>query len=642
MKYRITVFLMALLVGMIVFNAAESIEAGTAKTSNIVKLADIKPGLKCEVHTCFSGYELVEYDAEVIGRIKNGIGANLDMILVRLSGKDIEKSGVFNGMSGSPVYHGKKLLGSVSFAIGSFPRQIIAGVTPAEYVLDIQTPLPEMKGKTGVTMLSQLNSAVFSRFKINDSRLARLIPPAQEENDLAAFGENSSRLLVPLSFSGFNEKAVKHLKLFASGLGFRLMDGGFTSGGNVGISPAMFSAGALADKIPVSKPDVSIAGGMAIAIPLVRGDISIAASGTVTYIEGNKLFAFGHEFFNSGAVEYPVHLAKVLTVFGSDFNGFHIVEPGEEIGKLHEDRLTGVYGKLGERASMIPVEVQIRNSGVLMHKYNFESIQGALAPILLFTSGVNTIYRSFSLDKQLTIGVKFYIELEGSGMKPVSAQDIYTGGQAATNAALLPAIALFMLEYNDFEKVRIRRVKIAFDYQVNQKKAEIIKVRYNKDELAPGERLDLRIYLRTWRGNTVVKDASFRIPESFSEGRLRIIIGDSSYITSMENRSIGARPQLVNLEHIVRLINSYRGGDNIYIQFRRVSRGIYTQGRFLSDLPTTALEMFTAKDTDSDIIPLRSALLAEDKISTDYLITGHQIVSLKIKTKPDLEKKEKK
>ena len=104
-------------------------------------LSQVRPGLKGVGRTIFEGNKVEEFQVEVLGVLKNAIGPKHDVILARLSGGPLAKTGVILGMSGSPVYVDGKLLGAVSLA---FPlsTEPIAGITPIQEMLDV---VPESK-----------------------------------------------------------------------------------------------------------------------------------------------------------------------------------------------------------------------------------------------------------------------------------------------------------------------------------------------------------------------------------------------------------------------------------------------------------------------------------------------------------------
>ncbi|NIM63043.1 MAG: peptidase S55 SpoIVB, partial [Acidobacteria bacterium] len=98
--------------------------------------------------------------------------------------------------------------------------------------------------------------------------------------------------------------------------------------------------------------------GSAIGLKLVRGDVELVASGTVTWIDGDGVLAFGHPLFGLGAVDLPLTAARVETLLPSLQSSTKLAVPLNEIGALRQDRTAAVYGRLGAEPQMIPIRVQ--------------------------------------------------------------------------------------------------------------------------------------------------------------------------------------------------------------------------------------------------------------------------------------------
>src|SRR5947209_8511563 len=118
---------------------ATSKQAQTSENpaAQIIPVSEIHAGMKGVAYTVFQGTEPEPMDVEVLGVLKNTNGPKGDLILVRLGGKKAEYTGVVAGMSGSPVYFDGRLAGAVSYRIGQFSKEAIAGVTPIEQMLEI-------------------------------------------------------------------------------------------------------------------------------------------------------------------------------------------------------------------------------------------------------------------------------------------------------------------------------------------------------------------------------------------------------------------------------------------------------------------------------------------------------------------------
>ena len=95
---------------------------------------------------------------------------------------------------------------------------------------------------------------------------------------------------------------------------------------------------------------------------LTRGDYSLAAAGTVTYRDGEKIYAFGHPFLSLGISDLPMSESSVVTVIPNLNNSFKLAVPEAMVGSMTQDRNTGVFGKLGQSPKMIPVQINLTTS----------------------------------------------------------------------------------------------------------------------------------------------------------------------------------------------------------------------------------------------------------------------------------------
>src|SRR5215471_14706861 len=112
--------------------AASVISGDTAQMS----IDDIRPGMVGISRTVFDGTHVEEFKANILGVLENVIGPNRNLILAKLEGGPLAHTGVIAGMSGSPVYVDGKLIGAVSYALGSFSKEPIAGITPIAEMTD--------------------------------------------------------------------------------------------------------------------------------------------------------------------------------------------------------------------------------------------------------------------------------------------------------------------------------------------------------------------------------------------------------------------------------------------------------------------------------------------------------------------------
>ena len=101
-----------------------------------MSVAEIRPGMVGIGRTVFEGTRVEEFKVKIIGVIENVIGTHRNLILARLEGGPLANTGVIAGMSGSPVYIDGRLIGAVSYALGAFSKEPIAGITPIDEMTD--------------------------------------------------------------------------------------------------------------------------------------------------------------------------------------------------------------------------------------------------------------------------------------------------------------------------------------------------------------------------------------------------------------------------------------------------------------------------------------------------------------------------
>ena len=134
--------------------------------AGVFPLSQVHRGLRGVAYTVFEGTQPEAMEVEILGLLHNALGPGQDMILARLVGAKPEYTGVVAGMSGSPVYIDGKLLGALSYRIGQFSKEPIAGITPIAQMFQVRDqPVAPLMG-----------TAVASAALPADSTQNRLLP----------------------------------------------------------------------------------------------------------------------------------------------------------------------------------------------------------------------------------------------------------------------------------------------------------------------------------------------------------------------------------------------------------------------------------------------------------------------------------
>ena len=370
------------------------------------RVEDLKPGMRGTGRTVFQGTKPEEFQVEILG-VMHGISPGASAVLARFSGGPLANTGVFEGMSGSPVFIDGKLLGAVAFAF-QFSKDPIGGITPITQMVGAF----EDSGAVGSGGI---------RIQVKKSLLwQHLLPPAatdqgggflqslplgweEQSAPVRSSGHSLVPIATPLALGGVPPVTVRTFDAQLRAMGFSLFQG---SGA---------SQGAGASRKPAASDGAALEPGSNIAIPLVRGDLDASAGGTVTYIEGDKLYAFGHLLFNLGFTELPMHKAYALTVFPSLQSSFKILETAEPVGTIRQDRSSGIYGVLGQKTKMIPMAVQMTTSRGAKKELRYEIARDQfLTPFLVNFTVFNSIVASERGLGVSTLRVKGTISIKGA------------------------------------------------------------------------------------------------------------------------------------------------------------------------------------------------------------------------------------
>ncbi|HSS45479.1 MAG TPA: SpoIVB peptidase S55 domain-containing protein, partial [Thermoanaerobaculia bacterium] len=341
--------------------------AAFAQPTEILSEEKVVPGMKgYGVTDLGDGKGIQRFDVEILGLLKR-FAPRQDLILARVSGAGLENSGIIAGMSGSPVYVDGKLVGALAYG-WPFSKDPICGITPIQSMLDIRhapaaPPVPI--GGSAASTARLVSAFAQGRFA---ERLEDIWRPLRE-----ASGDSPAALPLPVSLAGEGSPGSLFGRL-AEAAGWMAVPSGVSSG------RAALAVGRRPSEV---SPAERLLPGSAVATELLSGDMDLSATGTVTWVEGNSVLAFGHPFLSMGPVSMPMARAEVLTVLPSIFRSFKFAATGSVLGSITQDRSSGILGTFGTRAPMVPITIRMSSEETPAQTYHFEVVHNSmLTPIL--------------------------------------------------------------------------------------------------------------------------------------------------------------------------------------------------------------------------------------------------------------------
>ena len=202
--------------------------------------------------------------------------------------------------------------------------------------------------------------------------------------------------------------------------------------GSEGFVPTGSSAAGLhAGEMPFDGP---LKPGDAVGVMLVSGDLQLGGTGTVTHIDGDRVYAFGHPFYNLGPTEFPMTRAYVYTVLPSLLSSMKLSSTGEVIGTFLQDRATAISGRLGAAPRMIPIALTLTSDRRPAHTFHFDVVNDQLlTPLAAYVSIFNTLGSYGRQVGSATFDVHGKATLKKHDA--IVFDNLFSGDQAANGAA---------------------------------------------------------------------------------------------------------------------------------------------------------------------------------------------------------------
>ena len=431
-------------------------------------VSSVREGMHGLAKTVVHGTTIDTFNVDVLGVLKNKGANGGDLVLVKVSGPLIDKTnGIAQGMSGSPVYINGKLLGAVAYG---FPQSggRIGMVTPIEDMLKLWA----IDDKGSSTMEPDVN---------------HLIP-----------------LETPLMASGYTADGMN-----------------FLSEKMKGFHMTPYSAASSGEddrKLPLYP-------GSSVAATMITGDLKLGAIGTVTYVDGDHILAFGHPFMNAGNTGYFMHNSYIFTVIPSTDTPFKLGSVGAEIGEINQDRGTGISGVSGESPSFVPLHARVtdedlrftRNLDVRMIKSQ------KLLPTLSATSVYNAISSTMDRSGEGTVKFTYTFYPADNAQKPFTRTNMYwSSSDIASRSVDEIYDVLKILADNRFKDYDLRNIDVNMSVTKDRKTARILDATATPMIVSPGDTIYLRVRLQAYRGDVFYKDMTFTVPKDQPYGKMML------------------------------------------------------------------------------------------------------------------------
>lgn len=566
--------------------------------------------------TVFRGETPERFDVEVID-VLHKFRPDQDLILIRTQHPILESANAVGGMSGSPVFIDEKLIGAYAYG-WSFGKEPIAGVTPIENMLaELARPVDPRIWKSLGTL-----PTIAKALESNGPRALRPRDPPEAFAQLRAHADRFGTsfnvagrpvpVATPLLLSGMTDQAIDVLSRELAPFGLEPVQ----AGGGSATTTAKRGSAKFVD-------------GASIGVQLVRGDIQATATGTVTYVEGQRLIGFGHPMLNAGQIGLPTCTSKVVHVLSSQQRSFKLAEAVTPLGAMIHDRQAAIVVDQATRADMIPMRVTLKGVPSAPRKvWNVELANHRLLTTgLAFSSLLNAVSASaidrtdlmYSIKAKVQVDKHGSVETEDVGFTPLGAAD----SGALSNARFFNVIGAAF--ENPFEEARIAGIDVELDVRFGREVVSIMDARVASDTVDPGKPVHVYVTLRNFDETERVEVVTVPIPKNAAGDSVEIAVepGDQVRIE---------QPKPDSLDDLFRMVRAGYPSTSLVVSTKLPQQGVKLRGQLVDSLPGSALDTLQPAN-EADKPTLFSTYERQERPGREVL-AGSARIKLNVREEP--------
>ena len=533
---------------------------------------ELKKGMKGYALTVMQGLEPEKMELEVIAFMPNKLTKS-GMILVKLSGKNVERSRVAAGMSGSPVYIDGKLVGALAYTWAN-ALELLAGIVPIQDMISDKT-------RSGNTVFVPQNaSPIQTAWFMNGMEESDILQKIQNIPDTKIYGKSLEEFItVPSSRSN-------------------------------GVAP--------------------LKAGDAVAIKLMEGDINLASIGTVTYVDGEDFYIYGHPMDSEGPISLPVARAEIYDVMSSSRLSFKLGRAlPETIGSTMFDGLSSVYGRFDKKASMIPVTINVRGKEY-SNTYNMNMARSRKYLPTLISEGMGAV-----LERELGKNIEKQVQLSWN-LEFTNNQVVSNSSTWVRHTPYAPtSIKTYWENYTSIlwsnSLVHLVPSKIEFTIDIKDEYYAyyaVSGVKVAKTAYFPGEDLNINLILQQYLADDIYTNMTLTLPKNLEEGAYTLLVGSS---ITLESELTELFPDKYAIRTVKKLLTELKKPiDNNVLQavLVDVREGSLIGSGFFEHVPVSRQSLFESKTGTGDSILVPK--LYQSELTMDAPVIGSKFIFVNI------------
>jgi len=513
----------------------------------MLPLDELKPGMKGEVWTVFKGTEPEPFGVEVTGVVRNALGPGKSLILCELTDERVQKMGAVAGMSGSPLYIDGRLAGALAYQVQKFETVRYAGFTPAADLIEVSRKSDQAIARAAATKPPATHPAATDRA---DDTLTPLTPV--------------------FAFGGLAPVVVDWLAPQFDALGLRVA-----------------SLGGQAAGISAPSTVRTLQPGDAVAVAVTTGDITLAATGTVSYVDGDRVVAFGHPMMGLGDVALPMARSEIVAILPSNLSSLKVANTGEIIGTISQDRLSAVAGELGAAPAMLPVEIAVVQPGEATRYLRFSAARHPqLTPLVIGAGTAQAVLGSN--DAGFTNGARIEATFAFPHGAAVPTTSLVSGPQGITQGLTEFVRDIGAVLQNPYEDVVPASIHVRVTPLTVNPQTTLEYVRLSRTVLSPGTDLEVTVGWRNHQGAPAEETVRIPVPAAWMGRNLELVAANGAILDQLTGRDgTVTAAQFRSLDALLERARLAREPDGLYLAVVESGRAFVDQADLTRDLPAS-------------------------------------------------------
>ncbi len=578
-----------------------------------IGIDEIKPGMKAYCLTTYRGTAVEKFELDVLDVVRN-VSPGRNAILVQGTDERFIHSGPVAGCSGSPVYINGRLAGALAFG-WVFSKDPLYGVTPIEEMLIDRETAKQKDSETGKQQPDDLAGVAFDFSKpIDFAEINKKFTEIKNQNT-AYCTPGIVPLPCPLITCGLPDSVCEQLDELVRPFGLMAVAG---IGGSSNPAESKPSS-AKAKLVP----------GSSLVVPLMTGDISMEVIGTVTEVDGDKVYGFGHSFLGYGKVNLPMATGQVHTVVSSMLRSFKLAGSLEIVGAITADESTAVFGRVGTEARMIPLTIKVdRYNDPQKRVYNCRVVSNRLlTPFILSLAIPGAAYMRGSLPPDNTIQYKAAINVENAD--PVVFENISTSvGLSEVIMETVGSAAVLM--NNPYRKVNIKSMDFEVSIDSRNIASHIWSVDLSASTIKAGRKLDVFVTVESTFGEKKKYQFALEIPPKLAAGAYELIICGGYEYQKFLTQNVPYRFTPQDLTTLIEAMNNILRLDRskLYCLLVLPDSGIAVEKAELPDLPAT--KAMVLQDAKRTLATRPCENWIEKTLETKTIVTDKKVVRVTV------------